>query len=429
MLNRYFELDRLGTTVRTEILAGVTTFMTMAYIIFVNPAILADAGMDKGAVFVATCLAAALGSAFMGLYANYPIALAPGMGLNAYFTYGVVKGMGHSWETALGAVFLSGILFMIVSLTRIREWVINSIPLSLKLAIAAGIGFFLAIIGLKNAGIIAAHPATFVTIGNLKQPQVVLATLGLLLMAALTVRKVPGAIIIGVLATAIAGMLLGLAKFGGVFSMPPSIAPVLLKMDIAKALEIGLIAIVFTFFFVDVFDNTGTLIAVAHKAGLVDKDGKLPRIDRALAVDSTAAMAGAALGTSTTTSYIESAAGVQAGGRSGLVAVTAAVLFLLALFLAPLAGSIPAFATAPALVFVACLMMSAAKDINFADETEYVPAAITIVAMPLTFSIAHGIAFGFIAFAGIKLLAGRFAEVSVAVWLLALIFIAKFALL
>jgi len=267
------------------------------------------------------------------------------------------------------------------------------------------------------------------TIGNLKQPQVVLATLGLLLMAALTVRKVPGAIIIGVLATAIAGMLLGLAKFGGVFSMPPSIAPVLLKMDIAKALEIGLIAIVFTFFFVDVFDNTGTLIAVAHKAGLVDKDGKLPRINRALVVDSTAAMAGAALGTSTTTSYIESAAGVQAGGRSGLVAVTVAVLFLLALFLAPLAGSIPAFATAPALVFVACLMMSAAKDINFADETEYVPAAITIVSMPLTFSIAHGIAFGFIAFAGIKLLAGRMSEVSVAVWLLAAIFIAKFALL
>jgi AGZA family xanthine/uracil permease-like MFS transporter len=326
-------------------------------------------------------------------------------------------------------VFLSGILFLIVSLTRIREWVINSIPLSLKLAIAAGIGFFLAIIGLKNAGIIAAHPATFVTIGNLKQPQVVLATLGLLLMAALTVRKVPGAIIIGVLATAIAGMLLGLAKFGGIFSMPPSIAPVFLKMDIAKALEIGLIAIVFTFFFVDVFDNTGTLIAVAHKAGLVDKDGRLPRINRALAVDSTAAMAGAALGTSTTTSYIESAAGVQAGGRSGLVAVTVAVLFLLALFLAPLAGSIPAFATAPALVFVACLMMSAAKDINFADETEYVPAAITIVSMPLTFSIAHGIAFGFIAFAGIKLLAGRFSEVSVAVWLLAAIFIAKFALL
>ncbi len=401
----------------------------MAYIIFVNPAILADAGMDKGAVFVATCLAAAFGSAFMGLYANYPIALAPGMGLNAYFTYGVVKGMGHSWETALGAVFLSGVLFLIVSVTRVREWVIDSIPISLKMAIAAGIGLFLGIIALKNAGIIAAHPATLVTIGDLKAAGTVLAVLGFLAMVALDVRKVPGAILIGILATALAGMATGLNAFGGLVSLPPSIAPVLLKMDIMAALEIGLIAIVFTFFFVDVFDNTGTLVAVAHKAGLIGEDGKLPRIGRALTVDSTAAMAGAALGTSTTTSYIESAAGINAGGRTGLVAVTVAVLFLLALFFAPLAGSIPAFATAPALFYVACLMMSAVKEIDFADATEYVPAVVTIAAMPLTFSIAHGLAFGFIAYVGIKLLSGRWSELNAALVILAVLFVLKFALL
>src|SRR5262245_17458748 len=429
MLERTFELDKHATNVRTELLAGLTTFMTMAYIVFVNPAILADAGMDKGAVFVATCLAAAFGSAFMGLYANYPVALAPGMGLNAYFTYGVVKGMGYSWETALGAVFLSGILFLIVSLTPIREWVINSIPKSLKLSIAAGIGLFLAIIGLQSAGIIKAHPATLVTLGDLRSPTVVLAVLGFIVMAALDTRRVPGSILIGILAAAIAGALLGLSKFTGIVSLPPSIAPVFLKLDIVKALEIGLIAIVFTFFFVDVFDNTGTLIGVAHKAGLVNPDGTLPRVKRALAVDSTAAMVGAGLGTSTTTSYIESAAGVNAGGRTGLVAVTVAVLFLAALFFAPLAGAIPAFATAPALVYVACLMMSAVTEVDFSDPSEFVPAVVVIVAMPLTFSIAHGIAFGFIAYVGIKLLAGRLRDISLAVAVLAALFVIKFALL
>ena len=429
MLQRYFELDKHGTTLRIEIVAGVTTFMTMAYIIFVNPQILADAGMDRGAVFVATCLAAAFASAFMGLYANYPIALAPGMGLNAYFTYGVVKGMGHSWETALGAVFLSGILFLVVSLTRIREWVIDSIPVSLKLAIAAGIGLFLAIIGLKSAGIIQGSPATLVTIGDLKTVPVMLAAIGFLLMVALDSRRVPGAIIIGILAVTAAGIALGIGSFGGIVSLPPSIAPVFLKLDVVGALEIGLIAIVFTFFFVDVFDNTGTLVGLAHKAGLVGPDGKLPRVNRALTVDSTAAMAGAAFGTSTTTSYIESAAGVNAGGRTGLVAVTVAVLFLAALFFAPLAGSIPAFATAPALVYVACMMMSAVKEVDFSDVTEYAPAVITIAAMPLTFSIAHGIAFGFIAYTGIKLLSGRFGEMKPAVAILAVLFVLKFAYL
>jgi AGZA family xanthine/uracil permease-like MFS transporter len=429
MLERQFELARHGTTVKTEVLAGVTTFMTMAYIIFVNPAILADAGMDKGAVFVATCLAAALGSALMGLLANYPVALAPGMGLNAFFTYGVVKGMGHSWETALGAVFLSGILFLLVSVTNLREWVINAVPRSLKLAIAAGIGLFLAIIGLKAAGIIRAHPATLVTLGDLKSPMVVLAVLGFMLMAALDARRVPGAILIGILAVTLVSLALGYSKFGGLLSLPPSIAPVFLKMDVLKALEIGLIAIVFTFFFVDVFDNTGTLLAVAQKAGLVQPDGTLPNAKRALTADSVAAMAGAAIGTSTTTSYIESAAGVNAGGRTGLVAVTVAGLFILALFVSPLAASIPPYATAPALIYVACLMMSTVVEIDFSDSTEYVPAVVTIAAMPLTFSIAHGIAFGFIAYAGIKLLAGRIGDITAAVAILAALFVAKFALL
>ncbi|MGE3916470.1 MAG: NCS2 family permease [Hyphomicrobiaceae bacterium] len=429
MLERIFELSRNKTTAATEVVAGLTTFMTMAYIILVNPAILADAGMDKGAVFVATCLAAAFGSALMGLWANYPVALAPGMGLNAYFTYGVVKGMGHAWETALGAVFLSGILFLLVSVTHLREWVINAIPRSLKMAIAAGIGLFLAIIGLKSAGIIQAHPATLVTIGDLKAPAAVLAALGFVLMAALEARKVPGAILIGILAIAAAGLVFGLTQFSGLVSLPPSIAPVLLKMDLAKALEIGLVAIVFTFFFVDVFDNSGTLLAVAHKAGIMNPDGTLPRASRALTADSLAAMAGAALGTSTTTSYIESAAGVNAGGRTGLVAVTVAVLFLAALFFAPLAGSIPAFATAPALVYVACLMMGAVRDIDFDDATESVPAVVTIAAMPLTFSIAHGIAFGFIAYVGIKVVAGRVRDISPAMALMAALFVVKFAVL
>ncbi len=428
-IERFFDLATHGTTVRREVVAGLTTFMTMVYIVFVNPQILADAGMDKGAVFVATCLAAALGSALMGLYANYPVALAPGMGLNAYFAYGVVQGMGVSWQVALGAVFLSGILFLVVSVTPLRRWVIASIPKSLKLAIAAGIGFFLAVIGLKSAGLVAASPATLVTLGDLKHPGVAITLVAFLLMAGLDARRVPGAILIGILAAWGAGVALGLAPFQGLVSLPPSILPVFLQLDVAGALELGIAAIVFTFFFVDVFDNTGTLLAVAHAAKLTAPDGELSRFGHALAVDSTAAMAGAALGTSTTTSYIESAAGANAGGRTGLVAVTVALLFLAALFFAPLAGSVPAFATAPALLFVACLMMGALKDIDPTDATEYVPAAVTIISIPATFSIAHGIAFGFITYAGVKLFAGRPSEISIAVGILAVLFLLKFALL
>lgn len=429
MLERLFGLRAHNTTIGTEVLAGITTFLTMAYIIFVNPAILADAGMDKGAVFVATCVAAALGSALMGVWANYPIALAPGMGLNAYFTYSVVLGMGQSWQVALGAVFISGVLFLVLAVTRVREAIINAIPPSLKLAISAGIGLFLGIIAMKNAGLIAAHKATLVTLGDVTQPPALLATGGFIAMVALDARKVPGAILIAILGTTAFGMALGVTPFGGIISAPPSLAPTFLQMDVAGALHLGLVAIVFAFLFVDLFDNAGTLVGVAHRAGLLDKDGRLPRIGRALMADSVAAMASGALGTSTTTSYIESAAGIKAGGRTGLTAVVVAAMFLLALAFAPLAGAIPAYATAPALLFVACLMARGLADIHWDDMTEAVPAVVTALAMPLTFSIAHGISFGFISYVGIKLLTGRVRDINVTVALLAAAFILKYALL
>jgi AGZA family xanthine/uracil permease-like MFS transporter len=421
-----FKLQENGTTVRTELLAGLTTYVTMVYIAFVNPAILADAGMDRGAVFVATCLAAALGSALMGIYANFPIALAPGMGLNAYFTYSVVKGLGVPWEAALAAVFASGILFLLVSVTPVRRW---SISRSMKMAISVGIGLFLAVIGMKGAGLIATDPVTLVTLGDLKQPAVAIAVAAFILTAALDARRIHGAILIGIIAAYVAAVLLGLAPFSGVASLPPPIAPVFLQMDLASIFDIGMASVVLTLFFIVLFDNTGTILAVARAGGMMQPDGSVPRLERALVVDSTAAMAGAALGTSTTTSYIESAAGVNAGGRTGLVAITVAILFLATLFFAPLAASIPAFATAPALIFVGCLMMAAAKDIEFDDPTEYLPAAVTIISMPLTFSIADGIAFGFIAYAGIKALAGRWAELRIAVVILAVLFVLRFALL
>jgi len=427
MLERLFELKELGTNVRREVLAGVTTFLTMAYIIFVNPAILSDSGMDFGAVFVATCLAAAFGSAFMGLFANYPIALAPGMGLNAYFSYTVVLGMGFTWQVALGAVFISGIIFLILSITPVREYIVDSIPKSLKMAIGAGIGLFLGIIGLQEAGIVVDHPATLVTLGDLTSLPVILAAIGLVMMAALDAWKIPGAIIISILAVTAVGLATGLTEWGGIAAPPPPLGPTFLAMDLGGALEKGVIIIVFTFLFVDFFDNTGTLIGVAHRAGLLTPEGKLPRLRKALIVDSTAAMAGAALGTSTTTSYIESAAGVRAGGRSGLTAVVVAILFLLALFFSPLAGMIPAYATAPALVYVACLMARGMSEFDWEDVTEYVPAVVTAITMPLTYSIAHGIAFGFITYTVIKIASGKFRDVKPAIAILAVLFIIKFA--
>lgn len=424
-----FRLAENSTNIRTELLAGLTTYLTMVYIAFVNPVVLADTGMDKGAVFVATCLAAAFGSAMMGLYANFPVAVAPGMGLNAYFTYTLVQGMGIPWQAALAAVLASGVLFLMVSATPLRRWIINSLSPSLKVAITVGIGFFLVVIGLKGAGLIAPDQATLLKLGDLKTPAVAIAAAAFVLTAALDARKVHTAILIGIMAAYVAGLTLGLAEFTGIAAAPPSLAPVFMQMDLGALFDAGMGIVVLTLFFVVLFDNTGTLIGLARTAGMTRPDGTVPGLQRALIADSTSVMAGAALGTSTTTSYIESVAGVNAGGRTGLTAVTVAVLFLATLFLAPLAGSIPAFATAPALVFVGCLMISAIRDIDFEDSTEYIPAAITIIAMPLTFSIADGIAFGFITYAGMKLLTGRWSQLPIAVNVLALLFVLRFALL
>ena len=427
-MNSLFGLREHGTTLHTEIVAGLTTWLTMVYIVVVNPGIMAAAGIDPGAAFVATCLAAAIGSAMMGLLANYPIALAPGMGLNAYFAFAVVGGMGIPWQVALGAVFVSGLLFLAVSLAGFRERLINGIPLSLKLGIAAGIGFFLGLIGLQGMGLVVDHPATLVGLGPVSSPKVLLSCAGFLLIAGLTARGFPGGIVLGILLTALAGVPFGLTTFGGVLSLPPSLAPTLGQLDIAGALGLGVAGIVFTFFLVDLLDNAGTLIATTHRAGLMRPDGSVPRLGRALLADSGGAIVGSVLGTSTTTSYIESAAGIQAGGRTGLTAVTVAVLFLLTLFLAPLATSIPGYATAPALVFVACLMARSLRDVNWDEATDYLPAVVTALTMPLTFSIATGIGLGFITHAAVKLLAGRGPEVSGAVWAIAGLSAVKFAL-
>lgn len=427
MLKTYFQLDQLGTTVRREVVAGVTTFLTMAYIIFVNPVILANTGMDQGSVFVATCVAAAVGSLIMGLYANYPVALAPGMGLNAFFTFTVVMEMGYTWNQALGAVFISGAVFFILALLKVREYIINSIPMTLKLSISAGIGLFLAIIALENAKVIVDHPATLLTLGDIGQPTVLLAALGFFVICALHYRNITGSIIIGILLVTILSILLGLNQAQGIVSAPPPIAPTFFELDIAGAFEAGMFGVIFAFLFVDMFDTAGTLVGVAHRGGLLDKDGKLPRIGKALLADSGATMVGAIFGTSTVTSYIESASGINAGGRSGLTAVVVAILFLVALFFSPLAGSVPAYATAPALLFVALLMARGLAELDWDDMTEVAPGVLAAISMPLTYSIANGIALGFISYAAIKLLAGRAREVSIAVWVLAVVFVLKFA--
>ncbi|MEN2979150.1 NCS2 family permease [Tistrella bauzanensis] len=427
MLKTYFQLDQLGTTVRREVVAGVTTFLTMAYIIFVNPVILANAGMDQGAVFVATCVAAAIGCLIMGLLANYPVALAPGMGLNAFFTFTVVLEMGYTWNQALGAVFISGLVFFILALVKVREYIINAIPMTLKLSISAGIGLFLAIIALENAKVVVDHPATLLTLGDVTQPTVLLAALGFFVICALHYRNITGSIIIGILLVTILSILTGLNQAQGIVSMPPSVAPTFFQLDIMGALEAGMFGVIFAFLFVDLFDTAGTLVGVAHRGGLLDKDGRLPRIGKALLADSGATMVGAIFGTSTVTSYIESASGINAGGRSGLTAVVVAILFLVALFFAPLAGSVPAYATAPALLFVALLMMRGLSELDWDDMTEVAPGVLAAITMPLTYSIANGIAIGFVAYAAVKLLAGRIGDVSVAVWILAILFILKFA--
>ena len=424
-LTRFFKLEEHQTDVRTEVLAGLTTFLTMAYIIFVNPNILADAGMPHDAVFVATCIAAAIGTVIMGMYANYPIAMAPGMGLNAYFAYAVVKGMGFSWQAALGAVFISGCLFLLVSVFRIREMIVNGIPHSIRVAITAGIGLFLGIVSLRGAGLIVGNPATLVTLGDVHQPSVILAVIGFFVIVALDHLRVKGAILIGILAVTAASFFVAGNTFHGVVSMPPSLAPTLLQLDIMGALSVGILNVVLVFFLVELFDATGTLMGVANRAGLL-KQGKMDRLNKALLADSTAIMAGSLLGTSSTTAYIESASGVQAGGRTGLTALTVAVLFLLCLFFSPLAGVVPAYATAPALLYVSCLMLRELVDLNWEDTTEAVPAVLTALMMPFTYSIANGVAFGFITYAGLKLFTGRMREVPIIVWIISAVFLFRF---
>ena len=424
-IERYFGIDGQNTTIKTEILAGVTTFLTMAYIIFVNPNVLADAGMDKGAVFVATCLAAAIGCFIMGIYARLPVALAPGMGLNAFFTYGVVLGMGYAWQTALGAVFLSGCIFVLLSLFKIREIIINSIPLSIKQGVVAGIGAFLAFISLQTAGVIVNNDATLVGLGDMTSFSPAMAALGFIVIVGLSHKRVPGSVTIGILLVALISLITGNTQFSGIISAPPSIAPTLMQLDIAGAFDVAMISVIFAFLFVDLFDTAGTLIATTTQAGLIGKDGKIPNMGKALLADSTATVAGTLLGTSSTTSYIESVSGIASGGRTGLMAVTVGVLFLLSVFFSPLAAMIPGYATAGAIFYVAVLMMETLKDVKWHDLTEAAPVVVVLLFTPLTYSVADGIALGFITFTAIKVVAGKFSDISIPVWILTVVLLAK----
>ncbi|MBE0367511.1 putative MFS transporter, AGZA family, xanthine/uracil permease [Pseudoalteromonas aurantia 208] len=399
----------------------------MVYIVFVNPAMLSEAGVDMGAAFVATCIAAAIGCFIMGFWANYPLALAPGMGLNAFFTYGVVLGMGHAWQSALGAVFLSGCLFLLLSLFKVREWVIQAIPLVLKQAIATGIGAFLALIALKNAGIIVASPATLVQLGDITSAGPLLAILSFFIIAALMFRDIKSGVLLSIFLVTACAWGLGLVEYHGIVSAPPSVMPTMLQLDITSALELSMLSVVFAFLFVDLFDTSGTLVAVTQKAGLADEHGKMPRLGRALSADSTATIAGSMLGTSTTTSYIESVSGVSVGGKTGLTAVVVGVCFLLMIFFAPLAQMVPAYATAGAILYVAVLMLQNLKFVNWDDMSDAIPVSVVLLMTPLTFSIAHGIALGFIAYTVVKVLCKKSHEVSVSVWILSALFVMKFA--
>tara|TARA_B100001248_G_scaffold172736_1_gene130925 strand:+ start:551 stop:1852 length:1302 start_codon:yes stop_codon:yes gene_type:complete len=428
-LEKIFKLQANNTTIAKEFLAGFTTFVTMAYIIFVNPQMMAASGMDLGASFVGTCIAASIACFAMGLYSNWPVGLAPGMGLNAFFTYTVVGEMGYSWEIALGAVFLAGILFVIISITPLRQWMLNSIPMNLRIAMGAGVGLFVGFIGLKTGGIIIQNDATFLSLGNLKNIETLLAAIGFLLILVLAIRKITGAIIIGVLAVTIIGSLLGLIEFNGIVSPPPDLSPIFMKLDILGALNLAMISIIISFLFVNLFDTAGTLLGVASRANLIEDSGKIKYLDKALKADSTASVAGSFLGCSPVTSYVESSAGVEAGGRTGLTAITVGVFFLVAIFFSPLASMVPNYATAGALIYVAILMLSGMEKLDWSDNTELLPALIMIIMIPLTFSIANGIAIGFVSFVILKFAAGKKSEISLGAWLLFIIFLLKFLIL
>ncbi len=428
-LELIFKLNDNNTTIKKELLAGFTTFITMAYIIFVNPQMMAASGMDQGAIFVGTCLAAAIACFVMGIFANWPVGLAPGMGLNAFFTYTVVGEMGYSWEVALGAVFIAGILFFIMSITRLRSWMISSIPFNLRIAMGAGVGLFIGLIGLKNGGIIVSNQATLLSLGSFSNIETLLTAIGFLAISVLSVRKIPGAIIIGILITTFIGLFLGLIEFNGLVSLPPEIAPTFMKLDILGALNIGMITIIMSFLFVNLFDTTGTLLGVATRANLINENGQISDLDKALKADSSASIFGTFFGCSPVTSYVESSAGVEAGGRTGLTAIFVGILFLFAMFFSPLASIIPPYATAGALIYVAILMLGGMEKLNWSNASELLPALVIIVMIPLTFSIADGIALGFLTYTALKFFSGKYNEVSIGAWFLTLIFISKFIFL
>ena len=428
-LDQIFKLQDNHTTIKKEFLAGFTTFITMAYIIFVNPQIMALSGMDQGAIFVGTCLAAAIACFVMGFFANWPIGLAPGMGLNAFFTYTVVGEMGYSWEVALGAVFLAGVLFFIMSITRLRAWMISSIPINLRIAMGAGVGLFIGLIGLKNGGIIVGNQATLLSLGEFSQIETLLAAIGFLIISILSVRKVTGAIIIGILATTLIAYFIGLIEFNGIVSYPPEIAPTFMKLDILGALNLGMLTIIMSFLFVNLFDTTGTLLGVASRANLISNDENSDGLNKALKADSSASIFGTFFGCSPVTSYVESSAGVEAGGRTGLTSIVVGLLFLFAMFLSPLASIIPPYATAGALIYVAILMLSGMEKLNWSSTAELLPALVIIVMIPLTFSIADGIALGFLTYVFLKIFNGEYNDIASGAWFLTLIFISKFIFL
>ena len=429
MLEKIFHLESHNTSVKQEFLAGFTTFITMAYIIFVNPQMMASSGMDQGASFVGTCIAAAIACFAMGVYSNWPVGLAPGMGLNAFFTYTVVGEMGYSWEVALGAVFLAGILFVIMSITPLRKWMLDSIPLNLRIAMGSGVGLFIGFIGLKSGGIIVSNNATFLSLGNFLEIETLLSGLGFLLIAILAVRNVSGAIIIGVLSVTLLGVLLNLVQFQGFVAYPPDVSPIFMQLDILGALDLAMISVIMSFLFVNLFDTAGTLMGVATRAKLIDETGEVINLEKALKADSSSSVIGSFLGCAPVTSYVESSAGVEAGGRTGLTAVFVGLFFLIAIFFSPLAAIVPAYATAGALIYVAILMLSGMEKLDWTNFTELLPALIIIIMIPLTFSIANGIALGFISYVVMKISTGDVRNISSGAWFLTIVFLAKFIFL
>ncbi|URW79641.1 NCS2 family permease [Xiashengella succiniciproducens] len=428
MLERFFKLKENNTSIRTEIVAGITTFMTMAYILAVNPSILSATGMDANALFTATALSALFGTLVMALWAKLPFALAPGMGLNAFFAFTVVLAMGHSWQFALTAVFLEGIIFILMSFFNIREAIVNSIPLNLKYAISAGIGLFIAFIGLQNAGIIVDNSATLISLGNIGNSGALIALAGLIITGVLLALKVKGALLIGIFASTIIGIPFGVTQLpdSSWISLPPSISPIFMKIQFSEIFSTDMLVVVITFLFVDIFDTVGTLVGVTSKAGMLEKDGKVPRAKQALMADAIGTTFGAVMGTSTVTTYVESASGVAEGGRTGLTALSTAGMFALALFLAPIFLMVPGAATAPALILVGSFMAASIVKINFEDYTESIPAFLAVIMMPLAYSIAEGIVFGMLSYVILKLLTGRTKEISVVMYILAVLFIIKF---